>query len=138
MSLIWVCANDSGCRRLYVDNLVLRGYVAVGTASVAEARRLLERETPHIILACCLLDEQDEVVKNVRAYPQLDEVPIVLVSPDMPEREWMQRWGVATCLPYPTDLRKLVQLLQPWLAPTETASLYSQTTPHMKLKDAAL
>ena len=128
MSYILVCARDSNSRRLYVDNLVLRGYIAVGTASVAEAHRLLQRELPRMVIICCVLDNHEEVVKDWRSLQELDTTPIVLVSPEIPDQAWMNLWGIVSYLPYPTDLRKLVQMLQPWLDSTNEHVSNASTT----------
>jgi DNA-binding response OmpR family regulator len=115
MSFILVCTTDSSCRRLYVDNLVLRGYIAVGIASTDEAQKLLQHETPQLILICCSNVGQENAVHSFRQMSNLDSIPIVMVDDEMPDQEWMKTWGVSACLPYPLDLRKLVPSIQPWL-----------------------
>jgi DNA-binding response OmpR family regulator len=117
MPFILVFANDSSCRRLFVDNLVMRGYVAVGSASVNEAHTLLEHQLPELIVVCCVHSGQEETIVELRNLPALDNVPILIASADPPDREWMKAWHVSSALPYPMDLRKLVQYLKPWLEP---------------------
>ena len=118
MPFILVFANDSSCRRLFVDNLVMRGYVTVGSASVSEAHTLLQRQLPELIIVCCVRAGQEETIVELRNLPALNNTPILIVSSDAPDREWMKAWHVASALPYPMDLRKLVQYLKPWLGET--------------------
>jgi DNA-binding response OmpR family regulator len=115
MPYILVFANDSSCRRLFVDNLVMRGYVAVGSASVNEAHTLLQQQPPELIIVCCLYAGQEETIIELRNIPALDNTPILIASPDPQDREWVKALHVAATLPYPMDLRKLVQYLRPWL-----------------------
>lgn len=122
MSYVLVCSNEASNRRLYVDNLVLRGYLTVGTASAAEAQNLVLRSMPRLIVLCSVTpyDQQAEAQEEVelirlRANRGLDSVPIVLVSPTCPDARWMSKWGIAAHIPYPLDCRRLVNLLSPWI-----------------------
>src|SRR5512140_869995 len=96
MSYVLVCSNEASNRRLYVDNLVLRGYLSVGTASAAEAQNLVQRSTPRLIVLCSVTpyDQQAEAQEEMelirlRANRSIDPVPIVLVSPTCPDAHWM-------------------------------------------------
>ena len=138
MPFILVFANDSSCRRLYVDNLVMRGYVTVGAASTNEARTLLQHELPDLILVCCVRAGQEETIVELRNLPALDSIPIVMVTSEPPDREWMKAWHVASSLPYPMDLRKIVQFLSPWLkALPEKKVGFNSLTPALRIRDVA-
>jgi CheY-like chemotaxis protein len=124
MSYVLVCSNEASNRRLYVDNLVLRGYLTVGTSSAAEAQNLVQRSTPRLIVLCSVTpydlqaEAQEEVeLRCLRSIRSLDQVPIILISPTCPDARWIDRWGIARHLPYPLDCRRLVNLLSPWINP---------------------
>ena len=126
MPFILVFSNDSSCRRLYVDNLVMRGYVAVGAASVGEARILLQHQLPELIIVCAIRTGQEETVVELRNMHFLDNVPIVMVTSEPPDREWTRAWNVSSSLPYPMDLRELLRHLHPWLKPLpERGGIYN-------------
>jgi hypothetical protein len=93
----------------------MRGYVTVGTASTNEAHVLLHTHMPELIIVCAIRAGQEESVVELRNMNSLDNIPIVLVAPELPDREWMKTWNVAGSLPYPMDLRKLLMNLRPWL-----------------------
>jgi DNA-binding response OmpR family regulator len=112
---------------LYVDNLVMRGYVTVGSASVNEAHVLLQRQLPDLIIVCCVHAGQEETIVELRNIPALDNTPVVIIASEPPDNEWMKAWRVAATLPYPMDLRNLVQSLAPWLQvyPEKTSGIYT-------------
>jgi hypothetical protein len=41
--------------------------------------------------------------------------PIVLISQEKPDPKWVRRWQADVCLADPMDLRRMVEILQPWL-----------------------
>jgi DNA-binding response OmpR family regulator len=93
----------------------MRGYVTVGSASVNEARILLQRQLPDLIIVCCVRVGQEETIVELRNMTALDNIPVVMVVSEPPDSEWMKAWHVSSALPYPMDLRNLVQSLSPWL-----------------------
>ncbi len=113
---ILIISQDGNQRRLVDDNLILRGYLAVGIASVDEGKRLLRQTTPELIMICGRsIDVQDDL-KKLRSHYGEAPVPIVLVSPDVVDPEWLAHWNIVAQLRDSMDLRRLVDTLQPWLA----------------------
>ncbi len=113
---ILIISQDGNQRRLVDDNLILRGYLAVGIASVDEGKRLLRQTTPELIVICGrLIDVQDDL-KKLRSHYGEASVPIVWVSPDVADPEWLAHWNIVAQLRDSMDFRRLVDTLQPWLA----------------------
>jgi DNA-binding response OmpR family regulator len=114
MAYVLVVSRNANCRRLYVDNLVRRGYLAVGVASAGEAGMLLETVGPDLILICCMSTGYEADVEQFRANHKL-EARIVFISQDLPDPAWAARWRVLTSAADPMDVRLLTETLRPWL-----------------------
>jgi len=114
MSFVLVISRDANCRRLYVDNLVRRGYIVVGVASADEAEKLLANVTPNLVLVCCIPTRYEQDIEKLRTKYQLT-LPILLMVRDKPDPVWVAKWNVIVRPDYPIDLRQLAELLQPWL-----------------------
>ncbi len=115
MSFVLVISRDANCRRLYVDNLVRRGYIVVGVASADEAEKLLAHVMPNLVLLCCMPTHYEQDVEKLRTRYQLISTPIMLMVRDKPDPLWAAKWDVTVRPDYPIDLRQLAELLQPWL-----------------------
>jgi DNA-binding NtrC family response regulator len=114
MSFVLVISRDANCRRLYVDNLVRRGYIVVGVASADEAEKLLANVTPNLVLVCCSPTRYEQDIEKLRTKHQLT-LPILLMVRDKPDPVWVAKWNVIVRPDYPIDLQQLAELLQPWL-----------------------
>jgi DNA-binding response OmpR family regulator len=112
---ILVISRETDCRKLWVDNLVIRGHLAVGVASLTEAKRLLHNVSPGLILVCQIPDLQEMTMEEIRGVDKLNSTPLVLLSAEAPDPQWMARWNIASHLPSPVDPRQLTVLLAPWL-----------------------
>jgi hypothetical protein len=117
MSYTLVVSSNAGCRKLYVDNLVRRGYLAVSIASALEGERLLATIRPYLVVVCCMPIGYEEEIEHFRAAYQLTG-PLVLMSRDRPDPVWAARWRVDLCRADPMDVRRLVETLRPWLPAT--------------------
>ena len=115
MSFVLVISRDASCRRLYVDNLVRRGYIVVGVASADEAEKLLAHVTPNLVLLCCMPARYEQDIEKLRTRYQLTSTPIMLMVRDKPDPIWAAKWHVTVRPDDPIDLRQLAELLQPWL-----------------------
>ncbi len=115
MSFVLVVSRNVNCRRLYVDNLVRRGYIAVGVASASEAGNLLSNATPKLVVVCCMPTAYEPDIEGFRTLYGLTETPVVLMSQDKPDPVWVARWNVAVCPADRIDSRQLVEMLRPWL-----------------------
>ena len=115
MSFVLVVSRDANCRKLYVDNLVRRGYIVVGVASADEAERLLNNVTPNLVLVCCMPTTYQRDIEKLRTTYQLTSTPILLMNRDRPDPVWAARWNVTVRPDDPIDLRHLADMLQPWL-----------------------
>ena len=113
MSFVLVVSRDVNCRRLYVDNLVRRGYIVVGVASADEAERLLNNVTPNLVLVCCMPTTYQRDIEKLRTTYQLTSTPILLMNRDKPDPVWAARWNVTARPDDPIDLRQLADMLQP-------------------------
>ena len=121
MSFVLVISRDANCRKLYVDNLVRRGYIMVGVASADEAEKLLANVTPNLVLVCCMPTHYEQDIEKLRAKYELTS-PILLMVRDKPDPVWIAKWDVTVRPDYPIDLRQLAELLQPWLPAMQSPS----------------
>lgn len=117
MSYTLVVSGNSSCRKLYVDNLVRRGHLAVSVASALEAEGLLVTTMPGLVLVCCMPTGYETEIEYLRtSYPQPGT--LVLMGRDKPDPAWAVRWNVDLCAADPVDARHLVEVLRPWLPAT--------------------
>jgi len=112
--------EDNPLNRLLVhDILELRGHAVVEAATVDEARALLERERPDLLL----LDVQipggggEAVIREVRRHADLADMPIVAVtSLAMPgDRERLLSIGFQGYLSKPIDTRTFGAAIEAYL-----------------------
>ena len=114
MSFVLVISRDANCRKLYVDNLVRRGYIVVGVASADEAEKLLANVSPNLVLVCCMPTHYERDIEKLRVKHELTS-PILLMVRDRPDPVWVAKWQVTVHSDHPIDLRQLAELVQPWL-----------------------
>ena len=130
MPYVLVVSHDVNARRLLVDNLVRRSYLAVGLASLAEGDRLLQRVVPELIVLCGQSIDLESDVDLLRSQYSFRSVPIVLVSPDAPDYTWLATWHIDASLHYPLDFGQIVDVLQPWLLVAFSQSNNRALPPH--------
>ena len=116
-----VVSSNASCRKLYVDNLVRRGYLAVSVASAVEAEGLLGTTRPHLILVCCMPVGYEQEIEQLRTTYRLPGT-LVLMGRDKPDPAWVERWHVDLCPADAADVRQLVETLRPWLPVKERQS----------------
>ena len=121
MSYTPVVSSNASCRKLYVDNLVRRGHLAVSFASAIEAEGLLGTTTPGLILVCGMSAGYKPEIEQLRTTYQLAGT-LVLVGRDRPDSAWAARWHVDLCQADPMDVRQIVETLRPWLPAQERQS----------------
>lgn len=113
---ILVISRDRNCRRLYVDNLVIRGYPAVGITNVEEGTRLLHNQPPILIVVCQVSEMDEDGIRLIRSMPRLASTPIVLSNTHPPDYEWMAKWGIEDFILFgEEDIQHLIRRLAPWL-----------------------
>lgn len=112
---ILVISQDANQRRLVNDNLILRGYLAVGIASAGEGKRLLRQTAPELIVLCGRSSDVQDDLKKLRGQYGGASVPIVLISSDVADPDWLAHWNIVAQLHDSLDLRRLVDTLRPWL-----------------------
>jgi hypothetical protein len=123
MGFILVIAQDTNVRRFCVDNLVIRGHLAIGMARIIdECQELLATQSPEFLLMCGEPEQLEPDLKLFRSVHQLSFVSIVIISRDRPSAEWMTQWHITAHIPSVPDARHLVDLLRPWLFTDESAS----------------
>jgi hypothetical protein len=98
-----------------VDNLIIRGHLAVGVASVKEGLRLLRNYLPSLILICQMQEIDEAELRRIRDVSGLCSTPIVLSNIQPPDSDWMAEWGIEAFIPFGLDVRQLVKRLAPWL-----------------------
>jgi hypothetical protein len=113
-----VVSNNASCRKLYVDNLVRRGYLAVSVASALEAEGLFGTTMPGLVLVCCMPVGYQEEIEQLRTSYKLART-LVLVGRDQPDPAWAAHWHVEHCQADSMDVRQLVEILRPWLPVNE-------------------
>jgi CheY-like chemotaxis protein len=126
MSLTLVVSSNASCRKLYVENLVRRGYPAVSVASALEAEGLLASTTPHLVLVCCMPVGYEYEIEQLRTLYH-PAGTLVFMGRDKPDPAWAARWHVNVCPSDPMDVRRLVETLRPWLPATDSQS----QSPHL-------
>jgi DNA-binding NtrC family response regulator len=120
---VLVISRDRNYRRLYVDNLVIRGYPAVGIANVEEGTRLLRNQPPFLIVVCQASEMEEDGISLIRDIPQLASTPIVLSNTHPPDYEWMAKWGIEDFILFgEEDVQHLVKRLAPWLPSSDQLS----------------
>jgi hypothetical protein len=86
---VLVISNHVNVQRLYVDNLIIRGYLAVGTTSPAKIERLIARHPPALVLLCQVPSVDESGYNAIISHPALNGVPILLLSVDDNAPRWM-------------------------------------------------
>jgi hypothetical protein len=117
---VLVISRDRNRRRLYVDNLIVRGYLAAGVASVDEGTKLVNKHIPSLVMICQLVEE-DRTVDHLRNKLKLESIPVVITSVDPPDPEWMTRWNIDAYVPFGDDIQQFIKELKPWLPSLSTA-----------------
>ena len=120
MSYILIIDDDTNSRKLLSANLEKRGHHTMTMPHIADARLEGRKKSPDLILVGinlpCRHGEAD--VEQLRSLPDMTLIPIFVLSADPPDRRWMARWSVESCLLKPFDVRQLLVWLQPWLRGT--------------------
>lgn len=114
MYVLVICRNHN-YRRLYVDNLIARGFLAVGVASVEGGLRVLQNRTPSLVIVCQVPEIEEDEINRIRSIPELASTPIVLTNGDSPGPDVMEKWGIKAFVPFGEDVRQLIDRLSPWL-----------------------
>ncbi len=86
---VLVISNHVNVQRLYVDNLIIRGYLAVGATSPAKIERLISRHPPALLLLCQVPSADESDYNAIMAHPALSDVPVLLLSVDDNAPRWM-------------------------------------------------
>jgi hypothetical protein len=121
MGFILVIAQDTNVRRFCVDNLVIRGYLAIGMARIVdECQELLATQAPEFLLMCGEPEQLERDLTGFRSLHQLSFVPIVVISRDRPSPDWIAKWHISAHIRSFPDARRLVDLLKPWLGIDES------------------
>jgi DNA-binding NtrC family response regulator len=115
MTYVLVVSQDSAYRRLLVDNLVLRGFVAVGVAGLAESEQLIQNTPPGMILIYGEpADYQPELVR-IHSADRLAHIPVVLISAGTLSAIRTEQDNIVAHFAASPDLRHVVERLRPWL-----------------------
>lgn len=112
---VLVISRDRNCRRIHVDNLIARGFLAVGVSSVEGGLRLMQSHPPSLVVVCQMPEIEEDEIVHIRSVPELASTPVVLSNGDTPDPEWMAEWGIEAFIPFGEDVRHLIERLSPWL-----------------------
>jgi DNA-binding NtrC family response regulator len=115
MTYVLVVSQDGTYRRLLVDNLVRRSFVAVGVASLAESERLIQNTPPGLILIYGELADYKPELARIHSADRLAHIPVVLISADTLSAFQKEQDNVVAHFADSSDLRRLVERLRPWL-----------------------
>ena len=118
MSCILIIDDDTNSRKLLSTNLEKRGHHTMAVPRLTSSVLEEMPKNPDLILVSinmtpCRHGEAD--VERLRSLPDMALIPILVLSADPPDRQWMARWGVESCLLKPFSIRQLLVWLQPWL-----------------------
>jgi DNA-binding NtrC family response regulator len=108
---VLVICRDANARRLYVANLVARGYLAVGVGSLAQARPLIAQHQPGVTVLCQLPLAHESEVQAVLSDDVLQETPLVLASIAGQAPDWLSKLKDVNYLSYPPDFVNLAHLV---------------------------
>jgi hypothetical protein len=86
---VLVISNHVNVQRLYVDNLIIRGYLAVGATSPAKIERLIARHPPALVLLCQVPAADEAGYNEIATHPALKDVPLLLLSVEHNAPGWM-------------------------------------------------
>ena len=120
MGTVLVLCRNSNIRKFYVDNLTVRGYAAIGMMSMSESEADLltkyvsKQGTPDLVLMWGELARLQPDIEKIRQL-YVSSLPIIIVSPEKPDRAWMVKWNIAAHRSGLSDSRKLMNFLHPWL-----------------------
>ena len=112
---VLVISNEANFRRLVTANLVVRGHLAVGVSSLQEATRLVRKVKPSLVVLSHAGPLPDGALRSLREMEALEDIPLVVISAEVPDSEALERWGVDDYLA-PYDVRDMVERMSPWLA----------------------
>jgi hypothetical protein len=86
---VLVISNHVNVQRLYVDNLIIRGHLAVGATGPAKIERLIARRPPALVLLCQVPSVDESGYNAIMAHPALNDVPVLLLSVEHNAPGWM-------------------------------------------------
>lgn len=112
---VLVVSRELNFRRLIVSNLVIRGYLAVGVASVQEAHRLISNASPRLVIISHLNRVPESDIQGLRQADGLKSVPLMIISAEPPDSGMMEKWDVYDHL-LPHDVDQIAMKLSPLLA----------------------
>jgi len=108
---ILVVGPDIGADRRLLEALRLHGFAPLAARSEPEARRVLDRATPELVLAETDLGrfEGVELIPELRTLPGIEEIPVVLVdaAADAERKETARRAGAAGYLVRPFEVGRI-------------------------------
>jgi DNA-binding NtrC family response regulator len=87
---VLVISRHVNVKRLYVDNLIIRGYLAVGAVSLAKTERLIARNPPALVLLVQVPDVDESGYKEITDHPALKDVPVLLLSVEHNAPRWVE------------------------------------------------
>jgi hypothetical protein len=86
---VLVISRQANVTRLYVDNLVIRGYLAIGANNLAKAERLIKHHPPGLVLLCQVPNVDEADYTEITSHPALSNVPVLLLSVDRVAPPWL-------------------------------------------------
>ena len=117
MPYILIIDDDPNSAKLLSTNLEKRGHHTLAVPRFTSTVLEEMPKNPDLILVSINLPSRhaEADVEQLRSLPDMALIPILVLSTDPPDRQWMARWGVESCLLKPFDIRQLLVWLQPWL-----------------------
>jgi hypothetical protein len=117
---VLVLCRNSNIRKFYVDNLTVRGYTAIGMRSMSDSEADLSTKyvsnqgTPELVLMWGDLARLQPDIEKIRQL-YVRSLPIIVVSPEKPDKAWMVKWDIAAHRSGLSDSRQLMGFLHHWL-----------------------
>ncbi len=120
MGTVLIICRSFNIRKFYVDNLTARGYSTVGIMGLNEGGpELFERFAPGQFMPALVLmwGEVTTLETDIERIRQLyvRSLPIIVVSPEKPDKAWMVKWDIAAHRSGLSDSRQLMGFLHHWL-----------------------
>lgn len=110
-----VISREPNYRKVMVDALVARGYLAAGVCSPQEGVRLIEHRLPGVVIVYGVVAFAERLLRILRTLAKLENQPVVIISEKTPARTWMNEWGVDACLSLDAGAPAVVDEVSEWL-----------------------
>lgn len=109
---ILVISRDLAHRQRLLEGLVGRGYLAAAVTTLSEALDLVRNARPALVVVDGRLPALQKEVARIRDTRHLDAVPLVALTEEAPDAQWLDRARVSARLASDDPLPVLVDRME--------------------------